>query len=51
MIKPAMLQAGDRVAAISMSWGGPGTFPDRYEVGKRQFEEEFNVTVVEHATP
>lgn len=47
MIKPAMLQAGDRVAAISMSWGGPGTFPSRYEAGKRQLEEEFHVTVVE----
>jgi muramoyltetrapeptide carboxypeptidase LdcA involved in peptidoglycan recycling len=30
-----------------MSWGGPGTFPHRYEVGKRQLEESFGVTVVE----
>lgn len=46
-IKPYKLQAGDRVAAISMSWGGPGTFRYRYDAGKRQFEEAFGVTVVE----
>jgi muramoyltetrapeptide carboxypeptidase LdcA involved in peptidoglycan recycling len=49
MIKPVRLQAGDRVAAVSLSWGGPGTFPHRYEAGKRQLEEAFGVEVV--ATP
>lgn len=39
MIKPARLQAGARVAAVSLSWGGPGTFPHRYEAGKRQLEK------------
>ena len=47
MIKPEMLRCGSRVAAISLSWGGPGIFRYRYEVGKRQFEEEFGVTVIE----
>ncbi len=47
MIKPRKLRAGDKVAAISLSWGGPGTFPHRYEAGKRQFEAEFGVQVVE----
>jgi muramoyltetrapeptide carboxypeptidase LdcA involved in peptidoglycan recycling len=47
MIKPNKLQAGDRVAAVSLSWGGPGTFPYRYEAGKRQLEEAFGLTVVE----
>ena len=42
-----MLRCGSRVAAISLSWGGAGTFRYRYEVGKRQFEEEFGVTVIE----
>ena len=42
-----MLRHSSRVAAISLSWGGAGTFRYRYEVGKRQFEEEFGVTVVE----
>jgi muramoyltetrapeptide carboxypeptidase LdcA involved in peptidoglycan recycling len=47
MLKPRKLEPGDKVAAISMSWGGPGTFPHRYEAGKRQLQEEFELTVVE----
>ena len=46
-IKPKALRPGSRIAAISLSWGGPGTIPGRYEIGKRQFEEEFGVTVLE----
>ena len=46
-IKPKILRPGSRIAAISLSWGGPGTFPYRYEIGKQQFEEEFGVTVTE----
>ena len=49
MIKPRKLQPGDTVAAISLSWGGPGTFPHRYEAGKRQLEDEFGLKVVETA--
>ena len=48
-IKPKMLRPGSRIAAISLSWGGPGTIPYRYQIGKQQFEEEFDVTVVETA--
>lgn len=47
MIKPKKLKPGDRVAAVSLSWGGAGEFPHRYREGKRQFEAEFGVTVVE----
>jgi muramoyltetrapeptide carboxypeptidase LdcA involved in peptidoglycan recycling len=47
MIKPRKLGRGDKVAAISLSWGGPGVFPHRYEAGKRQLEESFGVRVVE----
>ena len=47
MIKPKALRPGSRIAAISLSWGGPGTIPDRYQIGKRQFEEEYGVTVLE----
>lgn len=47
MIKARKLSPGDRVAAISLSWGGPGTFPHRYEAGKRQLQEEFGLEVVE----
>ena len=49
MIKPRKLQPGDTVAAISLSWGGPGTFPHRYEAGKRQLQDEFGLKVVETA--
>ena len=48
-IKPKRLRRGGRVAAVSLSWGGPGTFPHRYAAGKRQFEEEFGVAVTETA--
>lgn len=47
LIKPPRLRPGDRVAAVSLSWGGPGEIPYRYEAGKRQLEAEFGVTVVE----
>ena len=48
-IKPKILRPGSRIAAISLSWGGPGTVPYRYQIGKRQFEEAFGVTVTETA--
>ena len=47
MIKPRKLQPGDQIATVSLSWGGPGTFPQRYEAGKRQLQEEFGLHVVE----
>jgi muramoyltetrapeptide carboxypeptidase LdcA involved in peptidoglycan recycling len=47
MIKPRKLRPGDTVAAVTLSWGGPGAFPHRYEAGKRQLEAEFGVRVVE----
>ncbi len=42
-----MLKTGDTIAVVSPSWGGPGTFPTRYEAGKRQLIEAFGVEVVE----
>jgi len=47
MIKPSKLQPGDKVATISLSWGGAGLLPNRYEAGKKQLQETFNVEVVE----
>lgn len=47
LIRPRRLQPGDRIAAVSPSWGGPSVFPDRYAAGKRQLEQLFGVTVVE----
>jgi muramoyltetrapeptide carboxypeptidase LdcA involved in peptidoglycan recycling len=47
LIKPRKLHPGDKVAAVSLSWGGPSVFPGRYQAGKRQLEEAFGVQVVE----
>ena len=49
MTKPKRLRRGGRVAAVSLSWGGPGAFSRIYNEGKRQFEHEFGVTVTETA--
>ncbi|WP_391117421.1 S66 peptidase family protein [Psychrobacillus sp. L3] len=48
LIKPKMLQAGDKVATISLSWGGAGE-PDlkwRYEQGVERLEKVFGLEVV-----
>ncbi len=47
MLKPPKLNPGDKVAAITLSWGGAGLLPHRYEAGKRQLEDEFGLTVIE----
>ena len=47
LVKPWQLRAGDRIAAVTLSWGGAGLFPERYAAGKRQLEDEFGVRVVE----
>jgi muramoyltetrapeptide carboxypeptidase LdcA involved in peptidoglycan recycling len=47
MIKARRLRAGDTVAAVSLSWGGPGAIPHRYQAGKRQLMEVFGVRVLE----
>lgn len=47
--KPPRLRPGDRVAAVSLSWGGAGD-PDllwRYQVGKARLQEQFGLEVVE----
>jgi muramoyltetrapeptide carboxypeptidase LdcA involved in peptidoglycan recycling len=46
MIKPRSLEAGDRVAAVTLSWGGPAAFPHRFDAGKRQLEEIFGLELV-----
>ncbi len=47
LIKPALLQPGDKVAAISLSWGGTGNLLHRYQQGKKQLQETFGLKVVE----
>lgn len=47
LIKPKKLNKGDKVATISLSWGGAGELPHRYEQGKKQLQEIFGLEVVE----
>ncbi|WP_374226320.1 S66 family peptidase [Flavobacterium davisii] len=47
LIKPKLLKKGDKVATISLSWGGAGEVPYRYEQGKNQIQEIFGLEVVE----
>ena len=47
MIKPPKLNPGDRIAAVTQSWGGPGALPWVYELGKTQIENALGVEVVE----
>lgn len=47
MIKPKKLNKGDKIATISLSWGGAGDIHHRYQAGKRQLQENFEVEVVE----
>jgi muramoyltetrapeptide carboxypeptidase LdcA involved in peptidoglycan recycling len=47
MIKPRKLIPGDKVATVTLSWGGPGTFPLRYHIGVQQLQDAFGLQVVE----
>ncbi|MDR0227579.1 MAG: LD-carboxypeptidase [Flavobacteriaceae bacterium] len=49
LVKPNRLKEGDTVATISLSWGGAGELPHRYQTGKRQIEKVFGLKVVETA--
>lgn len=47
LIRPKSLNKGDKVATISLSWGGAGELLNRYEIGKRRLQEVFGLNVVE----
>ncbi len=47
LIKPKKLGKNSTLAVVSPSWGGPGTFPERYLAGKKQLEDAFGVNVIE----
>lgn len=49
LTKPIRLKPGDKVATISLSWGGAGDADIlwRYQVGKERLEKEFGLNVVE----
>lgn len=47
MIKPPKLNPGDKVATVTLSWGGPSVFPHRYQIGVQQLQDEIGLRVVE----
>ena len=47
LITPKRLTSGDKVATISMSWGGAGDLPHRYLKGKERLIQIFNLEVTE----
>ncbi len=47
MLKPPKLHPGDKIATVSLSWGGPSVFPYRYQMGVQQLKDEFGLQVVE----
>ncbi|MFT9495028.1 S66 family peptidase [Anaerosolibacter sp.] len=52
LIKPKKLNRGDKVATVSLSWGGAGDSDIlwRYHVGKQRLQEVFGLEVVEMPT-
>lgn len=49
LVKPNKLCKGDKVATVSLSWGGAGdeNILWRYNLGKKRLQEEFGLEVVE----
>lgn len=48
MIKPKRLKPGDRIAVVSLSWGGLGDrkLIHKYDIAKERLEKEFGLEVV-----
>lgn len=46
LIKPKKLHKGDKVAAVTLSWGGPSIYRNKYDAGVKQLEDVFGVKVV-----
>lgn len=46
LLKPNKLTPGDKIAVTTLSWGGPGAFSYRYEIGKQRLETIFGLQVV-----
>jgi muramoyltetrapeptide carboxypeptidase LdcA involved in peptidoglycan recycling len=47
LIKPPKLNVGDKIATVSLSWGGAGDKLWRYEIGKKRLKEVFGLEVIE----
>ena len=49
LVKPQRLNRGDKIATVSLSWGGAGDtdFLWRYNLGKKRLQEQFGLEIVE----
>lgn len=49
LIKPKKLIRGDKIATVSLSWGGAGdeAIKERYFIGKKRLEDIFGLKVIE----
>jgi muramoyltetrapeptide carboxypeptidase LdcA involved in peptidoglycan recycling len=49
LVKPQRLNRGDKVATVSLSWGGAGDADLlwRYNLGKKRLQEQFGLEVIE----
>lgn len=48
--KPRKLRAGDTIAVVSPSWGGPSVFPQIYECGLQVLQDRFGLRIKEYPT-
>lgn len=47
LARPSRLHPGDKVAAITLSWGGAQALPARYALGKQRLRDLFGLELVE----
>ena len=50
LLRPPVLQPGDKVAILSPSWAGPGVFPHVQDLGLKRLREHLQLKPVEYPT-
>src|SRR5665811_502457 len=50
LLRPPVLQPGDKVAILSPSWAGPGVFPAVQDLGLQRLREHLHLEPVEYPT-
>jgi muramoyltetrapeptide carboxypeptidase LdcA involved in peptidoglycan recycling len=50
LLRPSIVQPGDKVAILSPSWAGPGVFPHVQDLGLQRLREHLSLEPVEYPT-
>jgi len=50
LVRPPVVQPGDKVAVLSPSWAGPGVFPHVQDLGLQRLREHLRLEPVEYPT-